>query len=95
MNACGEKEYPCLGLDRMTAEASFTCIPIEKRCDGSNDCKDWSDEENCCKLIYKNENLRILPVVSAITSFNNEGYIPYNVAKMIRWYYRTLNSHYS
>ena len=50
LHSCSTENFAC--------DNAF-CIPIEKRCDGTKDCKDSSDEHNCGKLIieegYKKE----------------------------------------
>lgn len=37
---CGEDQFVC---------GDQTCIPVNWRCDGDNDCDDQSDEQNCRK----------------------------------------------
>ncbi|XP_070532292.1 low-density lipoprotein receptor-related protein 2-like [Ptychodera flava] len=38
-SSCREFEFECLGTDG--------CVPHRWRCDGDNDCGDWSDENDC------------------------------------------------
>jgi len=40
--ACAPSEYQCPG--------EFRCLPKQWLCDGDTDCKEGSDEMNCCKL---------------------------------------------
>lgn len=39
---CVEGEFPC---------TYQKCIRIEFKCDGDNDCGDWSDEDDCQKTV--------------------------------------------
>lgn len=39
---CIEGEFPC---------TYQKCIRIEFKCDGDNDCGDWSDEDDCQKTV--------------------------------------------
>ncbi len=46
-----------------------TCIDLEKRCDGSCDCPDESDENNCTRVLYKpgyNKDVTPISSISAV-----------------------------
>ena len=45
MPGCPEGEFKCKSAMRGTA--SGKCILQRFRCDGDNDCGDWSDEDGC------------------------------------------------
>ena len=44
LHACSSESFAC---------NNAFCIPMEKRCDGVEDCRDTSDERNCRKLIMR------------------------------------------
>ena len=44
LHACKPEEFAC---------NNAFCITMEERCDGKEDCKDGSDEQNCGKLILR------------------------------------------
>ena len=44
-DSCKKGEFQC--------KREFECIPIGKRCDGSKDCWDNTDEEDCPKPGHK------------------------------------------
>ncbi|KAL3890541.1 hypothetical protein ACJMK2_002823, partial [Sinanodonta woodiana] len=39
--------YPDCGQDTFRCTKTRVCIPVDMQCDGSSDCEDGSDEENC------------------------------------------------
>lgn len=47
MSNCPEGEFKCKASVRGTSGHGGKCILLRFRCDGDNDCGDWSDEEGC------------------------------------------------
>lgn len=47
MPNCPEGEFKCKASVRGTSGHGGKCILQRFRCDGDNDCGDWSDEESC------------------------------------------------
>ena len=57
LNACDdEEEYNC---------ADGTCVRIEDRCNGKNDCPDGSDEQNCTVIVVESSYIRDYPAPPA------------------------------
>lgn len=44
---CPEGEFKCKGSMSSVGGPGNRCILLRFRCDGDNDCGDWSDEEGC------------------------------------------------
>lgn len=40
---CSDAEFFC---------TNFECVPLIKQCDGSRDCSDGSDENDCGKILF-------------------------------------------
>ena len=51
-NVCNEDEYNC---------KDGNCIDMNLRCDGTPQCQDRSDEQECSKVIMDNSYLKVNP----------------------------------
>ena len=71
--ACGHNEFEC---------RTALCIPEDYRCDGDNDCEDFSDEQNCGQLyLYLPHSLTTSPVsrrARGINKLKTRGTTPKN-----------------
>lgn len=63
ITVCTSQEYSCSNGD---------CIAREKRCDGRNDCSDFSDEDDCKMLVLPRGYRSTQPPVNTTTVSSNE-----------------------
>lgn len=58
MPDCPEGEFKCKGSASGISMPGNRCVLMKFRCDGDNDCGDWSDEEGC-------ENIKLASCTSS------------------------------